>query len=771
MRQWQGIRDDLSVVSDEGLLTATNVSLQIGGELRRRPGLSGRVDETGTLVTEWTDPFATSYLVYNSGAGTLRAVATIAGTETTVSSGLTTLNRGCFTKSNGRLYFCNDFNSMQRIERGNSTGGTVGIIAPTAAIGTPALTSGSTTVGTHGMRYRYYDSKSLYMSDPSDQTNITLTGTSVLTFSVGTSGTTIIRSTDTKVDQVIVELTDAGSSTFYRASTFNQTLSQTTVSMDDTTLRLQVTAARDGDFNHQPPPLFALVTEHRGRLFGWGSTVVTLTGVTVSSASTNITVTGATMSSGWAGRLIKVGSDTKAYRIDSMSGTGVAVLSETYTGTSVVSTGVQFFSATPDMLYWSRAGFPEAWNSLNFARRVLQNASDTPSAFFSHHEVLYLCGQQTIRVLDYASDPASGQLVQVPGEMGVWNQRCVVFANGRVYAWGRSGAWSINGLMPVHLSRAIDDRIDGSDSSSTDNIDVSKFEKFHGVYDPRERVITWFYCTSSDDLNPLHAIRYDLDSKEWTLATWKQAMQASCLVAGGTTNVTRALLADTNGYSWYITPNSFDGVPVSMSGGVVTVSSTGATTTSVPVTQSLPTGTTDLKGVMLYTSSGDEALVASNTANTLTLSTGNALATAPSNGTELYLGVIPFTIKTKWTSGGGIQDKKRPQYLMISKVPGTSAGNLTVTIYLDYSTSAYVFTKGQSDVDPDGITTTNGSANATVDLDGGSGDGVVFLQMPADWSRVISAQITSYRPTSTIKLLDVKFTVTNSRNEVTVMDE
>lgn len=770
MRTWQGLREDLSVVSDEGLLTATNVSFRIGGELRRRPGLSGRIDESGTLVTEWTDPFTVSYLVYNSGSGTLRTVKISDGTETTIVSSLNTAIRGCYGKSNGRLYFVNDFNLMQRIERGDSTGGQAGMIAPAAAITTPVVTAGLVLTGTHGLRYRYYDSKSLYMSDPSDQLNLVVTGVATLTFSIGTSGTTIIRSTDTKVDQVIVEMTDAGSSVFYRASTVNQTLSQTTISMDDTTLRLQISAARDGDFGHQPPPLCAMVTEHRGRLFGWGSTVVTLTGVTVSSASANLTVTGSTMSSGWAGRLAKVGSDTKAYRVSAMSGTGLANLSETYTGTSVTSTGVQFFSATPDMLYWSRSGFPEAWNPLSFARRVLQNESDVPAGFISHHEVLYLFGQRTIRMLDYASDPASGQLVQVPGDEGLWNQQCLVSANGRIYGFGRSGVWTINGLQPTHLSRSIDERIDGTNTASTDNVDVSKFAMFHGQFDPRERYITWWYATSTETY-PKHAIRYDIDKNEWSIGTWKQAMRASCLVAGGTANVTRALVADENGYSWYLTEDTFDGVPTALSGGVLTVSTTGATTTVIPVSQTLSTGTSGMQGIAVTTSGGTDAIVASNTATTITLTSGTALSSAPTIGSTLFLGAIALSVQLKWTPGSGFQNKKRPQYLMIAKVPGSSAGNITVNVYLDYSTTAYTYTKGSSDTVPDGITITNGSTDVTVDLDGGSGDGVVFVPLPAEWNRVISAKVTSSRPTSQIKLLDLRFTTTNQASEVTVEDE
>jgi hypothetical protein len=774
MKNWQGLREDLSVVAPEGMATATNVSFRTQGELRRRPGLAGKINEAGVLVTEWTDPFGAVFLFFNSGSGTITSVKLSDSSETTLASSLNTVSRGCFAKSNGRIYFTNDFDAMRRFERGDATGTTVGIAAPAAAIGTPtSATTGVVTVGTHGMRYRYYDSKSLYVSDPSSQTDITTSAGVTLTFDITASGGggQIIRSTDSKVDQVIIEITDAGSSTFYRAATVNQTLTGTTVSIADSDLRAGILASRDGDFGHQAPPLCSLIQEHRGRLFGWGSTNYPVTGVTVTTGDTSAaraTVTGQTFSSNWAGRLVKLGSDTKAYRVVSVTGVSGLVLSEAYTGTAATKTGAQVFSATPDMLYWSRAGFPESWNPLSFARRVLQNQSDVPAGMASYNDTLYLFGQRTIRALDYATDPATGSLLNMATEMGLWNHRCLVDAGGRLYGWGRSGAWFINGLLPTHISRPVDEAIDGTSSSSAHNFDSSKSEQFHGVYDPRERVITWFYATSSETY-PKHGISFDLDRQEWSIRTWKQGIRAGCITTGGTSNPTRALVADENGYSWYLAPETFDGLPTSMTHGVVTVTS--GTTTTAKVSESLPTstGTANLAGVIVTTSSGAERVVASNTADTITIS--STFAAAPSVGAELFLGQIDFAFKSKWLTAEALEEKKRPAYCAIKMVPGSSSGKMTFNVFLDYSNSAYTYTKGASDTDLDGVTVTNNSANVTLDNDGGSGDGILYVPLPGEWHRAISVQISSTRPRDTLKILDVDFVYKDRRSAVRVEDE
>lgn len=771
MRDWPGVRADLSAVADEGLAVAKNISHKVQGEIRRRAGLDGDnlVGAGGDLLTEWTDFLGVAYLVFKYST-TLTSLRLSNAAQVTVASGLHS-NRGCFARANGRLYFTNDHNAMQRVTDGAVTAGVAGISAPTIAITAPSITgSGLCSIGTHGTRYRYFDSKSLYMSDPSDQVNVTLVSGTTLAYSIGAigGGLNIERSTDAKVDQVIIELTDAGSSTFYRAATVNQALTGTTVSMDDTTLRLQVTAARDGDFGHQPPPLCSMLEEHRGRVFGLGSTVSTITGVTVSTAAAGVsgfTVTGSTFSSGWAGRLIKVGSDTKSYRITTMSGNALMLLSEAYTGTAGVKTGVQVYSATPDMLYWTRAGFPESWDLARFARRVMQNDTDIPAGMVSHHEVLHILGQRTMRILDYSSDPASGQLIQVPTDMGVWNHRCIVKANGRIYGWGRSGAWTVNGLIPKHISAPVDDLIDGTTSGSTDNYDVAQYEEFHGVYDPWERSVMWFYC-NSDDTAPKRCIIYDVDTGKWKLGVFKHKIAASALTTGGTANSTRALLSDAGqGYSWYLKPDVFDVVPAIMSGGVLTISNTGSTTTVLNVTEALPTGGLELYGAVLCYS-GQETFVTTNTANTITVSP--ALTSAPTVGTEAFVGQIDVTVKTKFTDFGALGNKKRPNYLMIALIPGLAAGKLTVKVYLDHSTTAFTFTKGSSDTQPDGVTITNNSSSVTVDLDGGDGAGVAFVPLPDQWTRSIAAEITTTRPQSIFRWVDYQWIFKDKNGSVAV---
>ncbi len=777
---WDGIRDDTTIVDGDGQLEAQNCSFRVTGELRRRPGLGARLDLGGVLSAEFTDRAANTYAAFVTSAGLIKSLNLTDLTVTTLKSALSIAYRGMFARSGQRLYYADDFDPVQVIELGNSAALDAGISAPTSGTGTHQIgapTSGAGLVqsGTHLVRYRYFNSRSGYYSNPSLLRTLAVTGSEAITFSIGTGtgSEAIIRSTDAKVDQVIVELTAAGASAFYNVAAANQTLTSVTVSMDDTTIGLQVPTATYGDYGHEKPPLFSLVTEHRGRLFGWGATVRTITGVNLTLSSTTVTVTGTTFSTGWAGRMIQLTTGTDVYRISACTGTATLTLSSAYSGSSVTGATIKVYSLAADTLGWSRAGYPEAWKPSEWARRVLQNATDTPAGLVSYHDVLWMFGQRTMRVLDYPTDPATGSLEQVPTEMGLWNQRCLIQSGGYIYGWGRTGAWMINGLAPQHLSRPIDIRLDGTDTASTIAYDATLSEQFFGYYDPKERCLTWAYVKSGDSTVKNH-ITYDLDRKQWRTGSWRQAMRTSCVVAG-TTNDVRVLLSDVNDYSWYWTENRFDGVPTALvdSGseytGVITVfSGTNLSGSVIPTVETLPTSATtqDLKGVVLYQpSTSATAIIASNTTTGLTLAT--TLATLPVAGDLLYLGSFEYKIRSKWQVSEGLETKKRPAFLMIKRVPGSTLGRLRVRIYEDFSTTPMTFTKGLSDIDLNGVYITDGLTYCEVDLNNTTDDNsVVFVPLSSNWKRAISAEVTSTKPSGALKLLQVAFLPESQRSEV-----
>ncbi len=316
-------------------------------------------------------------------------------------------------------------------------------------------------------------------------------------------------------------------------------------------------------------------------------------------------------------------------------------------------------------------------------------------------------------------------------------------------------------MLPVHISKRVDDTLE------TD-VDTTKSEQFHGVYNPRERCIMWFYCTSTDTY-PEHAFCWDLDKQEMTLRSWRQGIRASTQITGGSTGLTQAYLADENGYTWPMKNDAHDGVPASMSGGAITVYS--ATTTIVTVTgATFATGVnSNIVGVVAVTSSGAESVVTANTSTTFTVSP--AFAAAPSG--EVYLGSIPVALRSKWIDFGNLDQKKRPNHLSIKMRPTTGTtfvGRMNIGFYFDFSASAHIFTKRASDLDPEGTTITDGATTCVVYLDGGDGSGVVYVPMSAVWSRSVSIFMTCDRPVDLLKVIDISFVIKNGHSVVEVTD-
>lgn len=740
---WYGVRDDTKATDTQGAAEALNISFSIDGELRRRIGLANRITHDGMLSTEHTHPTAGNFLISYNSVGSLKSVNLATNVINTLKTGLDTVYRGTFTRSNGRVYYTNDFNKMQSIDRGDDSAYDVGIDAPVGAIGAPTATAGDVIAGLHLIRYRYYNSKTGYISNPSDALEYTVASTAeTLTFSISApaGGGDIIRSVDPKVDQIIIEMTPTGGAEYYWALKLNQTATSAAVSMDDGILQLQNSAAQFGDFGHEPPPLCSIVTEHRGRLFGTGATVRTLAATVV---DTSATVTGTGFSLLWAGRLITFGSEIKAYRVLSVESDTSLTLSEPYSGALGVTTAT-VFSRSPDEVYWSRAGFPESWKAAEWGRRVFQNQADTPSGVLSAYGDLYLFGQRSMRRLVYTDDPALGMVVPVLTEMGLWNQQCLVSADGNIYGWGRSGAWVIRGTIPRKISKPID--------LSLTDIDKSLYSQFFGFYDPLDRVIMWLY-TAVGDTAPRKGFFLDLDSGKMGTVSFRHGLQCATLAAQGD-QVVKVMICDNNGYTWEAIADTFDGVPSTMDGGILTMAPGSTTTVLAIASPSLPTGASNIIGAIAYDPvSLEERVVTANTADTITV--GTAFTTAPVDGAVLYVGSFPVAYKTKHAQTQAGAHKIRPSYVSLSMVPSDSKQKINVKTYANFETTPMPYTSGAYDINPDGVLIIDGSSHAVVDGDGGSGDGFVSIPVPGSWRRTVAIRLDTETPYGDLRLLDV----------------
>lgn len=387
------------------------------------------------------------------------------------------------------------------------------------------------------------------------------------------------------------------------------------------------------------------------------------------------------------------------------------------------------------LLDWSRALYPESWDTVNYSRKITLDTGDTPSAMMTYYNDLYLVGQHSIRRLVYSTDPAAAMVLDVPGSQGCFNARCLIKVDGGLMVgWGKNGAWIVDAMQPKKISKPVDLTMAALASTSATT------QRFV-VYEPKRREV-YFFFPLAGQTTCKNAFVYSLDTQQWSMYTYRQAFTAGC--ANTTyTDVQHLMIADANGYLWRVGVSANDGG----GDGVVTVG-VGSTTTVINVTN------TAVVGQMLYNpTTGEARLITVAGAGALTVSP--AFSGAPANGTVLYVGSIRQRLLTDWFPGDGMNKKKRPTCYQIAIRPEGDMGTAKIYYYNDFSSTAVTATTFAEDTPPEGVTIVNGVLN--LDFDVGSQDGYMPVPMPADWKRVVRAEIIAETPYDGVNFIDAAF--------------
>ena len=669
---------------------------------------------------------------------------------TTLISGLNALIRGWFAAANGRLYFANGFDAVRVMTP--DVGYTAGIVGPVGAIGAVSSTAAGTIVaGNHLIRYRYKDSRTGYVSNPSDALEVNVTGgAQSLTFNISGGGP-IVASADAKVDTILVEMTPVNAANYYQAASALNAAASVTVNLTDQQLINQINSdaeygsARTFDlFSHEPPPALAVMAVQRGRAF-YGVDCVYTTGVS-NYTNGSPTVTGTGFSVKWAGRLLQRTGDTASYEILSAT-TTVITLTTNYGGSTAALTG-KVYLKLPNRIYYSRPGYPEETFPAQWARDVLAGKGDRLVAMWPRRDALYLLGQYSSERLAFVTDPgaATSNILPIEGMRGVFNQRCLVEADGKLYAADRQGIYIVQEI-PKQISQPIDEVL-------RELVDYDQAIQFHGGFEPIDRLLCFRYVGSGDGTPKWVAI-YEIDTGRWWLDKTLTGQTASAVIPS-TDGQVRLWTGDENGYLWATSiAGSFDGVPPGCP-SVVTVDG-GSTSTVIQVDETLTTSP-GLAGATLTDPDTEETrIISSNTATSITVSP--ALTFTPVTGQSFYLGAIPWQYRTKWFVGSGeLAAKKRGLYFLVQIVPGTGTGTMRVYFFKDFDSNApMVFTAFPDDTPPNGVTIVDGLDYCTIDLALADTGGCLAVPIPDTWQRSLQAELTSLVPSTDIRILNLQF--------------
>jgi len=685
-------------------------------------------------------------------------VATVLGSSsTTTTTGASENHRYHPTEYKHYAYLANGWSKPLRWNGIEGTTYQVGIESPAQSLNSwtpsPSTAAGSVGLGVRLVRYRYLDSSTGYVSNPSEEREIVVaTSAKKLTFAVNTTGASnIIRSTDGKVDTIVIEMTVAGGTAFFEAARgTNSGTGAATIDVDISDAALAVSFLTWPDFGHEPPPITKYLYAHRRRLWAFGQ--VSHAVGTVSVTQNNFTVTGGALNdfnSDTLGTLgvpsdvkwiFKVDGDDKEYPIAYQNGNDLQ-LNSLYTGTTDATASYKI-GTRANVIWVSNPGFPEGFTSFKFIETPQGVFSGSLTAGVGYNNAMIFFTQHSMFRLGWDQDPLVDPfMTNVSTKHGALSQRVVVEVEGKIFAMDQQGIHVFQGGFPQLISKPVE--------SLFETMNFALKENFHASYFPRLRAIRWFCCYDGDSSNyPTKYLQFDLDTGNWSTGEYYQGISESRLVPwlDGTTQV---LYGDENGHTWVADYGDSDGVSSTYSHLTVGAGSTSAV---IRPTVSLPNSNVGLMGLYVHWVEGGETRkVKASNDTSFTMMPG--FSTTPSDGDTIWVGPIPSKLKTKAFTATKVKNKKRSHYLTLQFQPTTRAGELNARIYEDYSSTKKAWRTGGNNLD--GVTW---PATATTDwkVDTSFADGVVDIPIGSEYRRCFEVELEIIEPDVPLEILSIE---------------
>jgi hypothetical protein len=699
---------------------------------------------------------------------------------TLLKSTLSTSHRPYGAEYRRQGYITNGWDKLIRWD--GQAGSTVlaGIAGPSTDLDSwtpsPTTAAGDTSLGVHAFRYRYMDSKTGYVSNPSEERElIVASGAEQLTFPINTgTATNIIRSTDAKVDTIIVEMTTVDGSVFYTAATVLNTASTVVVDIIDNELEAKLLPYPA--LGHYPPLVTKYISSHRSRLWLYGQVVHSTGTATFTNSSVDVAegstdpdwrasalgdATASPVTEKDVAWFIQMDGDALSWEVDYYDESlSKIVLKTAYVGTGGTNVAYKLFART-NTIWVSRAAYPEGFEPFKFLNGYDGELAGNLTAGLGYGSGMLFWSQNTMFRLTWETDPTVDPLlVPISTKYGALNNNTVIEVEGTVYSMDRQGIQSWQGTVPQHISRPVD-------SILRDNVSYDNPENFHCAWYPKIRAIRFFVCyaSDSDTVYPRHYLQLDVDTGAWSAGSFYQGISYSRLVP--TSDGLAVIYGDENGHLWFADEGTSDGCPADYTHQRV---GPNPTTTVLTMETELPTDGHGVTGCYAYWLEGAEArLITANTAYTVTCS---AFSSAPTGGDTIWIGPIKSKLRTRAYRPDSPDQKMSKGYFVLSYVPETTEGIgagidtrrlLQVRAYENRASTAKgwrsgenmrgVTWPGQDDRYPD----TDALFNLHHD------DGVVEFPMGKKWSRFLEVELEIQEPDAVVEILDLGLRVVSRK--------
>lgn len=695
-----------------------------------------------------------------------------------VSSNFSVSHRAEVAEYRRHAYFADGWRKVKRYDGRSAAMTLAGITGPSQDLDSwqpvPVEAAGALTVGLHVVRYRYLDSTTGYVSNPSEEREVAVTaGNGKLTFPIdavpGGSNENMVRSTDPKVDKIVVEATVAGGTLFFKAAEVLQSANTVEIDVSDAFLETQFLPwPEDG---HDPPPIAQVIVSFRQRIWLFGQVTHRAGSVDVVNGSDRVGSNAADWTEDALGTattpatttwLFQKDGDSRIYEVAYYdSALDELVLVEPYAGADASMAGYKLFNRS-NVIWVSRAGFPESFIPLAFINGPNGERAGDLTAGVGYSSSMIFFALSGMWRLSWDVDPLSDpQIRPLSDKYGALSQRVVVDVEGVIYSMDNNGWQAWSGVFPRHISRPVDELLE--------LIDFDLAKRFHAVFFPQLRAVRWYVCFSGETF-PRHYVQYDVDTGDWSTGETQVGISDSRLVP--TAEGVVVYLGDENGHLWIADRGTCDGCKPDYSH---LTADAGATAAVIPVLETLTTDNVGIAGCVAYWADGpgggEYSLIESNNAGSITVS---GFSSAPAPGDRIWVGTILARLKSRAFTAprAGTSRKTRGRYVWVSFEPIPRTNNLPrlgrFRAYRDYSATSSAWgdpsfrgnlpglvRPGSPDPYPDGDLARVGVNDYLIDFS--RQEGVVRVPVGGDYQRAVEFELVIDEPDFPLEVFELEY--------------
>ncbi len=334
----------------------------------------------------------------------------------------------------------------------------------------------------------------------------------------------------------------------------------------------------------------------------------------------------------------------------------------------------RMFAAEGNNLYWSKVGFPEAFNVIDDSLPIGETDGEDITGIAEIGEALVVFKRNKIYAL-VGSTPESWEIILVDKTVGCVGSDTIANVNNQLMFMSLRGPQLMNSAAGVNdiTTQLVGNLFDES------AVDPNELENSVAVPHPLQNYVAWA-ITPIDATANTTMIPFDFKLQRWMSSAWEMVDVQSCTVITDEDGRDWPMVADYDGFLYKVGETTSDGVP---DGAVATGVATGLTSTVLTFADAAWTAD-ELIGRYVYVWSpalgvrnAQRRKITANTTDTLTFA---ALGSIPQDA-RFSIGGILFDWKSAVRNGGGPFNKKRIEFAFLELASNSSGVSADVEIY------------------------------------------------------------------------------------------